>query len=149
MNCNHFTSYLVEQLTNRPAPSWLNRAASIGVALPCVVPREWIDPPDSTDYGPEAGGLLDEEDFGDERSAMLGGDQRRRHRSPEDEAERWAGQVDGVSDGSSGSGRGGAEGYPRFEARNHAPRLVAVKSTDSSGRPLPAAERAPMPSRIA
>ena len=41
-NCNHFTSYLCQKLTGRPAPSWLNRAASIGVALPCVVPREWI-----------------------------------------------------------------------------------------------------------
>lgn len=34
-NCNHFTSYLCEKLTGRSAPSWLNRAASIGVALPC------------------------------------------------------------------------------------------------------------------
>lgn len=42
-NCNHFTSYLCEKLTSRSAPSWLNRAASIGVALPCVVPREWSE----------------------------------------------------------------------------------------------------------
>ncbi|KAL1607679.1 hypothetical protein SLS60_002614 [Paraconiothyrium brasiliense] len=34
-NCNHFTSYLCQKLTSRSAPSWLNRAASIGVALPC------------------------------------------------------------------------------------------------------------------
>jgi len=45
-NCNHFTAYLCEKLTGRPGPAWLNRAASIGVALPCVVPREWIAPPD-------------------------------------------------------------------------------------------------------
>ncbi|KAK4205262.1 PPPDE putative peptidase domain-containing protein [Triangularia verruculosa] len=45
-NCNHFTSYLCEKLTGRPGPGWLNRAASIGVALPCVVPREWIEAPD-------------------------------------------------------------------------------------------------------
>ncbi|KAI1821959.1 PPPDE putative peptidase domain-containing protein [Xylaria intraflava] len=45
-NCNHFTSYLCQKLTGRPGPGWLNRAASIGVALPCVVPRNWIEPPD-------------------------------------------------------------------------------------------------------
>ena len=45
-NCNHFTSYLCQKLTGRPGPAWLNRAASIGVALPCVVPRDWIEPPD-------------------------------------------------------------------------------------------------------
>jgi hypothetical protein len=33
-------------LTSRPAPAWLNRAARIGVALPCLVPREWVTPPD-------------------------------------------------------------------------------------------------------
>lgn len=37
-NCNHFTQYLCEKLTGTPGPAWLNRAASIGVALPCVVP---------------------------------------------------------------------------------------------------------------
>ena len=50
MNCNHFTSYLCEKLTGRAAPSWINRAATIGVALPCVVPREWIDAPDHGHY---------------------------------------------------------------------------------------------------
>ncbi|KAF2722740.1 DUF862-domain-containing protein [Polychaeton citri CBS 116435] len=45
-NCNHFTSVLCQRLTGRAAPSWLNRAASIGVALPCVVPRDWISPPE-------------------------------------------------------------------------------------------------------
>ncbi|CAK7198388.1 hypothetical protein SEUCBS139899_001049 [Sporothrix eucalyptigena] len=50
-NCNHFTAYLCRKLTGLPGPAWLNRAASIGVALPCIVPRDWIDPPeyDSTD----------------------------------------------------------------------------------------------------
>lgn len=37
-NCNHFTSFLCQKLTGRSAPSWLNRAASIGVALPCEYP---------------------------------------------------------------------------------------------------------------
>ncbi|KAJ2903342.1 UPF0326 protein hag1 [Zalerion maritima] len=72
-NCNHFTSYLVHKLTGRSGPGWLNRAASIGVALPCVVPREWIEPPDWQDADAE---LLDEDDEYDdpnanERSAML------------------------------------------------------------------------------
>ena len=44
-NCNHFTSYMCEKLTGQPSPKWTNRAASIGVALPCVVPQAWIEPP--------------------------------------------------------------------------------------------------------
>lgn len=66
-NCNHFTSHLCEKLTNKSAPAWLNRAASIGVALPCVVPREWIAPPDHD----TADGELLEEDDEDERTSML------------------------------------------------------------------------------
>jgi hypothetical protein len=58
-NCNHFTQYLCEKLTGRPGPPWLNRAASIGVALPCVVPREWIAPPD---FETADGELVDEEE---------------------------------------------------------------------------------------
>jgi hypothetical protein len=46
-NCNHFTSALCRRLTGNAGPGWLNRAASIGVALPCVVPRQWLSPPDS------------------------------------------------------------------------------------------------------
>ncbi|KAK0729118.1 PPPDE putative peptidase domain-containing protein [Apiosordaria backusii] len=77
-NCNHFTSYLCEKLTGRPGPGWLNRAASIGVALPCVVPREWIEAPDFESHGNSTGGGL-LEDGGDisgeddERSRMLRG----------------------------------------------------------------------------
>ncbi|KAL8807432.1 MAG: hypothetical protein Q9223_002906 [Gallowayella weberi] len=41
-NCNHFSSRLCERLTGQEAPRWMNRAAGIGVALPCLVPREWI-----------------------------------------------------------------------------------------------------------
>lgn len=66
-NCNHFTSYLCKRLTSKAAPAWLNRAASIGVALPCVVPREWIAPPE---YDTADGELLEEDD-GDERTSML------------------------------------------------------------------------------
>ncbi|KAF2018967.1 DUF862-domain-containing protein [Aaosphaeria arxii CBS 175.79] len=141
-NCNHFTSYLCEKLTSRCAPGWINRAASIGVALPCVVPREWIAPPD---HDTADGELLDE-DFEDERSAMLRGDQRTRHRmSDEDSEDRdsEAGQVAGSS--SRGVVKCSRE-YPRYSSSNHAPRLVSVK--DTSGREMPTAERAPMPSRI-
>jgi hypothetical protein len=46
-NCNHFTSALCRRLTGNDGPGWLNRAASIGVALPCVVPSQWLTPPDS------------------------------------------------------------------------------------------------------
>lgn len=65
-NCNHFTSFLCEKLTGRPAPSWLNRAASIGIALPCVVPREWVSPPDHDNADGE---LVEDEE--DERTSML------------------------------------------------------------------------------
>ena len=45
-NCNHFTSYLCEKLTGRAAPTWINRAAGIGLMLPCLIPQQWIVPPD-------------------------------------------------------------------------------------------------------
>lgn len=69
-NCNHFTSYLCQRLTGNPGPGWLNRAASIGVAIPCVVPREWIEPPE---YETADGELLDTNsvDPSDEQAHML------------------------------------------------------------------------------
>ncbi|CAK7563017.1 MAG: hypothetical protein SEPTF4163_000874 [Sporothrix epigloea] len=54
-NCNHFTAYLCRKLTGLPGPAWLNRAASIGMALPCIVPRDWVEPPD---YDSAEGELL-------------------------------------------------------------------------------------------
>lgn len=69
-----FTSYMCRRLTGRPGPGWLNRAASIGLAFPCIVPRQWIEPPD---YDLADGELLADEDSeydGDattERSRML------------------------------------------------------------------------------
>lgn len=66
-NCNHFTSYLCKKLTGNSGPGWLNRAASIGTAFPCVVPREWVEAPD---YDTVDGELLDENDA-DESSRML------------------------------------------------------------------------------
>ena len=67
-NCNHFTSYICQKLTGRAGPGWLNRAASIGVALPCVVPREWIEPPEYQDTSSE---LVEDDEMVNERSVML------------------------------------------------------------------------------
>ncbi|RYP42049.1 hypothetical protein DL767_000561 [Monosporascus sp. MG133] len=136
-NCNHFTSYLCRKLTGRPGPAWLNRAASIGVALPCVVPRDWIEPPDCVGVDGELidGELVDEGEGGhgrgdegyrdDERTRMLRGsrvevvgDRLYSEGSDEDSHEE-----PGQGDSGKGKGRG--------------------TTTDSSGRPLPAAERAP------
>lgn len=58
-NCNHFTAYMCERLTGQPGPAWLNRAASIGVALPCIIPKEWVSPPD---YETADGELIDDND---------------------------------------------------------------------------------------
>jgi hypothetical protein len=157
-NCNHFTSYLCEKLTGRTAPGWINRAASIGVALPCVVPREWIAPPD---YGrsfllnlyawlllisPDtADGELLDEDFEDERASMLRHDRQRRHVAAAEEDD-W--EEEGHSGSSSRSGQGGPRGNPGYSSRQNVPRLVNLKENDSAGRPLPSAERAPMPKNM-
>lgn len=162
MNCNHFTSYLCEKLTGRAAPSWINRAATIGVALPCVVPREWIDAPDhgkkptlppNTIYqlmsssDPAHGELLDE-DFADERSSMLRSGQSRQYEVPRGVTQNGDSAPGGISSSSAGNSDDGEGRYPRYSSRNYAPRLVKVKDTDSSGRTLPVAERAPLPRRI-
>jgi len=127
-NCNHFTNFLCEKLTNKAAPSWLNRAASIGIALPCMVPREWISPPD---HDTADGELLeeDEEDEEDERTNMLRRDYERAHsfqRSGSAEAE-WD------SDGDCWRGR---KGNGKMPAR------------DSDGRDMPTSERAHPPERL-
>ncbi|CAM1507420.1 Fc.00g070610.m01.CDS01 [Cosmosporella sp. VM-42] len=118
-NCNHFTSYLCKKLTGQPGPGWLNRAASIGVALPCVVPRDWIEPPE---YDTADGALLDEDDS-NERSHML------RQSAPhllvdndDSEYEEWDSEAE-RRHGGSGKGK------------------QAVR--DAAGRHLPPAERAP------
>jgi len=129
-NCNHFTSYLCQKLTGRPGPGWLNRAASIGVALPCVVPREWIAPPD---FDTADGELLDEEDDGaHERSRMLRRDTSHDRHSFDD-----GNREDDVTDDdewdSEEERRHGGSGKGKTPVR------------DTSGRVVPAAERAPLP----
>lgn len=141
-NCNHFTSYLCEKLTGRTAPSWLNRAASIGVALPCVVPREWIAPPD---YDTADGALLDE-DFEDERASMLRHDRQREHYVEAAHQAEWDEEGDYAR--TSRSEQGGAGWNPRHSRRDDVPRLVNVTEADSSGRTLPSAERAPLPKNL-
>ena len=120
-NCNHFTSYLCERLTSKAAPSWINRAASIGIVLPCVVPREWIAPPD---HETAEGALLEEEDEDDEQAAMLRQNHRRNrsfHRSvlPEDEYVQWSCSK-GLTHNNAGKGK-----------------------KDTDGRGLPASEQVP------
>lgn len=45
-NCNHFTEEFVKRLNNKTIPYWINRAAKLGNMFPCVVPWEWIQPPE-------------------------------------------------------------------------------------------------------
>ncbi|CAO3675139.1 unnamed protein product [Umbelopsis ramanniana] len=45
-NCNHFTADLCNRLTGKTVPGWINRAAKLGTMFPCVLPAEWIDPPE-------------------------------------------------------------------------------------------------------
>ncbi|KAI1174667.1 DUF862-domain-containing protein [Nemania sp. FL0916] len=128
-NCNHFTSYLCQRLTGRPGPAWLNRAASIGVALPCVVPRDWIEVPD---YETADGELLDEDEDEDEGSdmdahegsRMLRGESRRTLTT----ASSSTGDGDEDERRTSSKAKGKQKGVQR----------------DSGGRRLPAAERAPV-----
>ena len=121
-NCNHFTEHLCQKLTGKSTPTWLNRAASIGVALPCVVPREWIAPPD---HDTADGELLEENDE-DERTSMLRQDYKRAHSvqrsAAESEDEGWDSDRDRRK-GGNGKGKG------------------AVR--DSDGRNMPTSERAP------
>ncbi|KAI0841129.1 DUF862-domain-containing protein [Hypoxylon sp. FL0890] len=122
-NCNHFTSYLCQKLTGRPGPGWLNRAASIGVALPCVVPRDWVEPPD---FETAEGELLDDEGLdAHEGTRMLRQDSARRFTMGEsDEDEEDSGW-------NSEASRHGRNSKGKGPAR------------DTSGRTLPPSERAP------
>lgn len=124
-NCNHFTSYLCEQLTGKPAPAWINRAASVAMALPCVVPRQLGVPPD---HDTADGARVNEDDERDERSAMLKGVERRV--AVEFNADE---ELTGRTDTN-------GEHIPFI---SYSPRDPATV-TDTSGRELPVSERAPM-----
>ncbi|KAI7864040.1 PPPDE putative peptidase domain-containing protein, partial [Spinellus fusiger] len=45
-NCNHFTDALIRRLVNTSAPRWINRAAKLGAMIPCMIPTEWVGPPE-------------------------------------------------------------------------------------------------------
>jgi deubiquitinase DESI2 len=125
-NCNHFTAYLCEKLTGRPGPNWLNRAASIGVALPCVVPKEWIAPPD---FETAEGELVDDDDDDShERSRMLGNVDTSQRRSMDD----CRGMDHELDWDSEEERRQGGSGKGKAPVR------------DTSGRVVPPAERAPI-----
>ncbi|KAI0111664.1 DUF862-domain-containing protein [Daldinia grandis] len=127
-NCNHFTSYLCKKLTGRPGPGWLNRAASIGVAFPCIVPRDWIEPPD---FETADGALLDEEGLNDhERTRML-----REHSSRRLAMQESDDDGEDSSRASDETGRDSRRGKGKGRAK------------DTSGRTLPPAERAPSSGR--
>lgn len=68
-NCNHFTSYLCEELTGMPAPAWLNRAAAVGVRLPCLLPREFVRAPGVEQAA--LGAVNEEEEESDEEGHLL------------------------------------------------------------------------------
>ena len=74
-NCNHFTSELCFELTGRRAPGWLNRAAGVGLKVPCVVPKEWIGVPEAEDEE-----LVDEDGDGDNENEGMLSESRRRER---------------------------------------------------------------------
>ncbi|KAL1839145.1 hypothetical protein VTJ49DRAFT_1841 [Mycothermus thermophilus] len=134
-NCNHFTSYLCERLTGEPAPAFLNRAASIGVALPCVVPREWVEPPDFEtadgelmDDGGQAHGRGEDGSGQGERDRMLRSSEevpRLVGQEEEEQDDEWVGEEERER-GGSGKGKGKAP------------------VRDAAGRALPPAERAPV-----
>ena len=123
-NCNHFTTYLCERLTGKAAPSWINRAAGIGVTLPCVVPREWIAPPD---HDTADGELLEEEDEDNERASML----RQEHRRSSSFHTAFSGGDDSGWINNRDRSKGGGKGKGPIQ--------------DTDGRNLPTSERAPHP----
>lgn len=135
-NCNHFTSALCERLTGKAAPSWLNRAASVGLALPCVVPKEWVNPPECETA---EGDLLDDDEEDSEGAAMLGSERRKQQREA-----RRDGSLESDNEEAGSSLAGGKRLFKKDETPP--PRLVAVK--DTSGRDIPVAERAPLPKKI-
>ncbi|KAI8983003.1 PPPDE putative peptidase domain-containing protein [Pilobolus umbonatus] len=55
-NCNHFSDDLCRRLTGKHAPGWVNRAAKLGTMFPCVIPAEWVEPPEAIVTGSETTG---------------------------------------------------------------------------------------------
>jgi len=111
-------------LTGRTVPAWLNRAASIGIALPtCVLPLEWLAAPDAE----TAEGELVDDDAFDEETAMLESRDNRHH----------------------DDGDGDYDDHDEYDNSNDGGSLDDMESfitvRDSTGRPVPGSERAPVP----
>ncbi|KAJ4296056.1 hypothetical protein N0V88_004758 [Collariella sp. IMI 366227] len=130
-NCNHFTSALCEKLTGQAAPGFLNRAASIGVALPCVVPRDWVQVPD---FEMADGELLDEDEDSDDHH----GHERARMLRSSDELPRLVGHDEGRET------RFGRESEDDWRAGESGQGKGKAPVRDSAGRTLPPSERAPV-----
>lgn len=127
-NCNHFTSYLCQELTGKPAPAWLNRAASIGLCLPCLVPNQWIDAPDSE----TANGQLIEDE---ETVAML----KHAPNAIDDEDDYSVHEDSDVYETEDD-----LQAKWRRKRRTYKKGTKVVSFTDSSGRVIPVSERAPV-----
>lgn len=149
-------------LTGREMPAWINRAARVGTALPCLVPKEWASAAETYEAGGASeynqlttqsgrgaayGTTLDseteddEDEDEDERAGILWHGRRRppqqRYYDDPEEEER---------------ARGGRDGAQQRERRTD----VALRGKgkawrkmvrDTDGRGLPASEVAP-PERL-
>lgn len=131
-NCNHFTNHLCEKLTGKAAPGWLNRAANIGVALPCIVPSDWVTPPDHETADGELMAEENSDDESTESSRMLRAQQGRH--SYEESFSRESGRRVSPRETLTAEIENGQNGSK-----------MGKSGTDTSGRRLPLAERAPVP----
>jgi len=126
---NHFTSYLCQALTSQPAPAYINRAASIGVALPCVVPAGWVEPPE-----------CEVEDQSEEARLTGGNDENnKQHSVNRDDA--WDESSEGGYTSESESERRRRERRKADKRKQKGNRREIGDVRDEEGRELPTAER--------
>lgn len=137
-NCNHFTQELCARLTGRRGPAWLNRAAHIGVTLPCIVPRDWLEPPD---YSTAEGELVSEDEHGGYEDDIedTAEDTRFLHReNPHPQPVSPADKKVPTRERSGSDPSGGRKSTSSLKGKGS-----PTKTKDTSGRLLPAAEQAP------
>ncbi|KAL8666954.1 MAG: hypothetical protein Q9168_007379 [Polycauliona sp. 1 TL-2023] len=120
-NCNHFSSRMCEVLTGRKAPGWINRAAGIGVCVPCFVPSEWIDMSLDDDDESGDGEVGNQREMEEERKKLLSRQQREH---PPTLKNKILGSEDSIT------------------ARRRASLGEVVR--DEEGRVLPTSERTPL-----
>ncbi|MCJ1478963.1 hypothetical protein MMC13_007647 [Lambiella insularis] len=132
-NCNHFTNHMCRVLTGQDVPSWVNRAARVGMVLPCLIPKEWAGVS-------EASGTFEVDDVGTKKdgsgvnSAYAAGGPGNSYASSSDE------------EGDSADERTGMMLHQRRQAQAQRPRLqqyfddpeversVQAKRSERSGR---------------